>query len=176
VGILSRKVAFPTELHWATVKRLLPYHNGTQDYGIQISHQSDILAGHANADWGGESDRKSVSGFVITAGRVPISWGCRKQTAIALSTTEAEYASLSEASREVTWIRNLCESPGHKRAREKRGATVPVHTLPTPDYVIRALCAFGRRMLSPPISVSSLEMARSGLTMFGRTLTSRDLL
>jgi hypothetical protein len=61
------------------------------------------------------SDRKSVSGFVITIGRVPTSWGSRKQTAIAPSTTEAEYARLSEAPREVTWIRNLCESLGHKQ-------------------------------------------------------------
>jgi hypothetical protein len=70
---------------------------------------------HADADWGGESDRKSVSGFVITIGRVPISWGSRKQTAIALSTTEAEYASLSEASREATWIRKLCASRGYNQ-------------------------------------------------------------
>jgi hypothetical protein len=36
VGILSRKVASPTELHWAAVKRLLRYLKGTQDYGIHI--------------------------------------------------------------------------------------------------------------------------------------------
>jgi hypothetical protein len=52
---------------------------------------------------------------------------------------------------------------GFKRARENHGATGPLPTLPTPDYVIGALRAFVRRMLSPPITVSSLEMARSGL-------------
>jgi hypothetical protein len=52
---------------------------------------------------------------------------------------------------------------GFKRAPEKRGAAGLVPTLPTPDYVIGALCAIVRRMLTPPISVSSLEMARSGL-------------
>jgi hypothetical protein len=88
VGILSQNVASPTELHWAAVKRLLRYLKGTQDYGTHISPQSDTLLGHADTDWGCESDRKSVSGFVITIGRVPISWGSRKQTAIALSSTE----------------------------------------------------------------------------------------
>jgi hypothetical protein len=115
VRFLSRKVASPTELHWAAVKRLLRYLSGTQDYGIHISPQSDTLVDHADADWGDESDRKSVSSFVVTIGRVPISWGSRKQTAISLSTTEAEYARLSEASREVTWIRNLFESLGHQQ-------------------------------------------------------------
>jgi hypothetical protein len=117
VGILSRNVASPTELHWAAVKRLLRYLKGTQDYGIHISSQSDTLVVHADADWGGESDRKSVSGFVITIGCVPISWRSRKQTAIALSITEAEYAILSEASREVTWIRKFCECLGHKQRK-----------------------------------------------------------
>jgi hypothetical protein len=38
------------------VKRLLRYLKGTQEYGIHISPQSDTLVGHADADWGGESD------------------------------------------------------------------------------------------------------------------------
>jgi hypothetical protein len=52
---------------------------------------------------------------------------------------------------------------GFKRAGEKHGAVGPVPTLPTPDYVIGAQCAFVRRLLTPPISVWSLEMARCGL-------------
>jgi hypothetical protein len=63
-----------------------------------------------------------------------------------------------------------------KRARENHGAAGPVPTLPTPGDVIGALCAFARRMLTPPISVSSLEMARSGLVNVCSTLTSRGLL
>jgi hypothetical protein len=52
---------------------------------------------------------------------------------------------------------------GFKCVREKHGAAGPVPTLPTPDYVIGALFAFVRRMLTPPISVLSFEMALSGL-------------
>ena len=36
-----------------------------------------------------------------------ITWGSRKQTVIALSSTEAEYVALSEASREAMWLRHL---------------------------------------------------------------------
>jgi hypothetical protein len=58
-------------------------------------------------------------------------------------------------------VRNSID--GFKRSRENHDAGGPVPTLPTPDYVIGALCAFVPRMLKPPISASSLEMARSGL-------------
>jgi hypothetical protein len=68
-------------------------------YGLHIVPTNDQLIGLADADWGGESDHKSVSGFVITLGNVPVSWGRKKQTAVALSSTEAEYASLSEAAK-----------------------------------------------------------------------------
>jgi hypothetical protein len=36
----------------------------------------------------------------------------KKQTSIALSSTEAEYVALSEAAREVCWLRNLYEELG----------------------------------------------------------------
>jgi hypothetical protein len=52
---------------------------------------------------------------------------------------------------------------GFKRAGEKHGRAEPVPTLLTPDYVIGPLCALVRGILTPYISVSSLEMARSGL-------------
>jgi hypothetical protein len=62
-------------------------------YGLHIAPTNYQVGGHADADWGGESDRKSVSGFVITLGNVPVSWGSKKQLAVTLSSTEAEYAS-----------------------------------------------------------------------------------
>ena len=36
-----------------------------------------------------------------------ITWKSKKQTIIALSTTEAEYIALSDAGREACWLRNL---------------------------------------------------------------------
>jgi hypothetical protein len=38
-----------------------------------------------------------------------ITWGSRKQTTVALSSTEAEYVALSEARQEACWLRNLFE-------------------------------------------------------------------
>jgi hypothetical protein len=46
-----------------------------------------------------------------------ITWRSKKQTTIALSSTEAEYVALSKAGREVCWLRNLYEELGQKQQR-----------------------------------------------------------
>jgi hypothetical protein len=102
-------------IHFTAVKRILRYLKGTSDYGIRICPTTDKLIGHADSDWAGESDRKSVSGFVATLGDVPVAWWSKKQAAVALSSTEAEYASLSETSQEIMWLRGLCKALGHKQ-------------------------------------------------------------
>ena len=40
-------------------------------------------------------------------GGVPVSWKSKRQQTVALSTAEAEYMALSDASREVTWLRGI---------------------------------------------------------------------
>jgi hypothetical protein len=47
-------------------------------------------------------------------------WKSKKQTVIALSSTEAEYVALSEAGREATWLRNLYGELGYPQ----KGPTV----------------------------------------------------
>jgi len=53
--------------------------------------------------------RKSTSGTRQFLGNALISWLCRKQNTIALSTTEAEYVSASNCCSQVLWIRNQLE-------------------------------------------------------------------
>jgi hypothetical protein len=55
---------------------------------------------------------KSTTGYVFLAAGVAITWKSKKQTVIALSSTEAEYVALSEAGREATWLRNLYNKLG----------------------------------------------------------------
>ena len=58
-----------------------------------------------DADWAGcRVDRKSTSGYVFKIGGAPVSWCSRKQCAVALSSTEAEYISMSEAAKEAIWL------------------------------------------------------------------------
>eukprot|EP00253_Pinus_taeda_P031179 PITA_31179 len=41
-----------------------------------------------------------------------VSWMSKKQTVVALSTTEAEYMATTHASKEVVWLQRLCSSMG----------------------------------------------------------------
>jgi hypothetical protein len=55
---------------------------------------------------------KSRSGYVLTLGNIPILWGSKLQTEIALSTCESEYISLSTAMRQLLPVRDLLQEIG----------------------------------------------------------------
>jgi hypothetical protein len=68
--------------------------------------------GYSDAAYTNSDDCKLTSGYVfIVAGGV-ITWRSKKQTTVALSSTEAEYIALSEAGHEACWLRNLYEELG----------------------------------------------------------------
>ena len=46
-------------------------------------------------------------GYIFLASGGAITWKSKKKTIIALSLTEAEYITLTEAGREASWLRNL---------------------------------------------------------------------
>ncbi len=71
---------------------------------------SDILTAYADADWAGDSqDRKSTTGYLFRLGEIPITWNSKKQTTVALSSTEAEYMALTEGTKEAIWLRRLLQ-------------------------------------------------------------------
>jgi hypothetical protein len=53
------------------------------------------------------STTKSRTGYIISFAGCPITWASKLQTQIALSTTEAEYITLSQSLREVIPMINL---------------------------------------------------------------------
>lgn len=74
------------------------------------------LVGYSDSDYSGDPyKRRSVTGFVFTFGGTAISWKSGLQKVLALSTTEAEYIALSEASKEAIWLRNLVGEFGYKQ-------------------------------------------------------------
>nr|GEW17585.1 copia protein [Tanacetum cinerariifolium] len=73
--------------------------NGTPDSGFE-------LTGFLDADYAGCKDTfKSTSGGAQFLGEKLVSWSSKKQGCTALSTTEAEYVSLSAYCAQVLWIR-----------------------------------------------------------------------
>ncbi len=87
------------------------YLKATQDYGLHYgSPGKAALHAYSDADWGSTYDQKSISGIVVFLGDALVSWASKKQSTIALSTTEAEMIAMSEAARERLCLSNLCKS------------------------------------------------------------------
>eukprot|EP00253_Pinus_taeda_P025381 PITA_25381 len=58
---------------------------------------------------------KSTAGYVFTLGSGPITWACKKQAAISLSSAEAEYRGAVEASKEALWLRQILSDFGFEQ-------------------------------------------------------------
>ncbi|XP_065085933.1 uncharacterized protein LOC135707939 [Ochlerotatus camptorhynchus] len=104
-----------TEEHWVHLKRVLRYLQGTTDYKLVYRRQVSptILEAYADADWGNDpNDRRSVSGFVIKLCGSVVAWTTKKQSSVALSTTEAELMALCLTSCELAWMAKLLSSIG----------------------------------------------------------------
>lgn len=111
-SILGRKVNQPTVADWLEAKRVLRYLIGTCDLKLHIGGEGELV-GFADTDWAENvTDRKSTSGYMFRFGDGVMSWTARKQTCVALSSTEAEYISLSESCQELQWILKLMQDFG----------------------------------------------------------------
>lgn len=108
VSMLSQFNNCYSQVHWSAAKRVLRYLQKTIDHGIVFRKIDDNLVGYADSDWGNSiDDRRSYTGFVFTLSGACISWESRKQRTVALSSTEAEYMALSDASKEVLHLKKL---------------------------------------------------------------------
>lgn len=102
--------------HWQAVKRIFRYLKGTTDHKLiyQVNGNPNMHA-FSDADWGSEvDDRRSCSGYVLKMSNAAISWASKRQSIVALSSTEAEYIALSSAVREVIWMRQLAQEVDEK--------------------------------------------------------------
>ena len=81
VGVCARYQAAPKESHLTAVKRIIRYINGTPDYGLWHSKDSNAcIAGYSYADWASSmDDRKSTSGGWFYLGNNLVSWMSKKQ-------------------------------------------------------------------------------------------------
>ena len=96
-GIVGRFQANPKESHLHAVKRIFKYLQGTQKFGLWYPSDTNLtLHAYTNADLlGSVDDRKRTSGGAFYMGSRLVSWLRKKQSLIALSTTEAEYVSVA---------------------------------------------------------------------------------
>ena len=74
------------------------------------------LTGYFDSDWAENlDDIKSTSGYVFNIGTGVVSWSSKKQPTISLSSIEAKYKALCNATCEVVWLRRILEYIGNKQ-------------------------------------------------------------
>ena len=114
VGVYTRYQAAPKESHLTAAKQIIRYVNGTPDYGLWYSKDSNVcLAGYLDAEWAGSvDDRKSTSGGCFYLGNNLISWMSMKQNYVSLSTAEAEYIAVGSCCTQLPWMKKLLHDYG----------------------------------------------------------------
>ena len=113
----ARFSANPRASHAAAIRQIVRYLIGTRDKGLVLSPTKHQFVVWCDADFAGNWNKdtsavdimtaKSRSGYVITYASCPVLWTSKMQTEVALSTTEAEYISLSQSLRETIPLMEL---------------------------------------------------------------------
>jgi hypothetical protein len=108
----------PRSPHSVAVKQIVRYLKGTADEGLIMTIDDKALVDcYVDADFCGAFNKKfdledpatakSRTRYVIYVFSIPLCWGSKLQNEIALSTMEAEYVALLQATREVLALHNL---------------------------------------------------------------------
>ncbi|XP_050111865.1 uncharacterized mitochondrial protein AtMg00810-like [Malus sylvestris] len=109
VNVACQYMNNPTDVHYALVKRILRYVQGTINCGLTYSASSDqSITAFSDSDWAADPNtRRSITGFVVYMGNNPISWQSKKQSSVSRSSTEAEYKALAHCVADMAWIHLL---------------------------------------------------------------------
>ena len=110
VGVVSRFLSDPRKEHWAEVKGILRYLQGTSKMSLCFGKGKPIIDGFTDSDMVGYIDsRKSTSGYLITFAGGAVAWQSRLHKCVALSTTEAEFIAITEACKELLWLKKFLQ-------------------------------------------------------------------
>ncbi|KAJ6102323.1 Reverse transcriptase RNA-dependent DNA polymerase [Penicillium sp. IBT 16267x] len=109
---VARFARNPGPTHFSAVQKILRYLRGTSHLSLTYSafdnsvKHFQLLHGFTDADWAGPHSeaRLSTTGYVFKLAGGAVTWQSRKQTSVALSSTEAEYMGQSHAIQECVWL------------------------------------------------------------------------
>lgn len=95
--------------HWTAVKRIFRYLKGTMNWKLRYTKEKEArLIAYTDSDWASDVDkRRSCTGFVTSISNAAISWNSKRQSTVALSSTEAEYIALSSTVCEIVWLKQF---------------------------------------------------------------------
>ena len=107
VTALSQYLQNPGRPHWEQAKRTIRYLKGTREWKLTFGATGGV-EGFSDANWGNDvDDRHSICGYIFVINGGAISWSSKKQSVVALSSTEAEYIGITHAAKEAIWVRHL---------------------------------------------------------------------
>ena len=103
-------------VQWTAVKRIFRYLCGTVNRGIVFTKSKGLqIVTYCDSDWGNDPDtRRSKTGYVVTVAGGAAAWQTKSQKSVALSSCEAEFYALCEASKEVMWVSSFLTELGVK--------------------------------------------------------------
>ncbi|GJW66315.1 retrovirus-related pol polyprotein from transposon TNT 1-94 [Tanacetum coccineum] len=100
--------AKPTKKNLEAIKRVFWYLRGTINWGLWYSKDTAMaLTAYADANHAGCQDtRRSTSGSAQFLRDKLVSWSSKKQKSTAISTTKAEYITMSGCCAQILWMRS----------------------------------------------------------------------
>lgn len=98
-----------TEKHWKQAKHVLRYLQQTKSMGIKYQKANEKQAiGYSDASWNNNTeDGKGFSSYIFILAGGAITWQCKKQAVVALSTCESEFMAITEGIKEWLWLKKL---------------------------------------------------------------------
>jgi hypothetical protein len=115
----ARFTTSPRRIHELALRRIVRYLKATANKGYILRpsitrHLDCYVDAHFAGSWTASTSSdptsvKSRTGYVITFASCPVLWCSKFQTEVALSTTEAEYIALSQATRDLVPMRDLLQ-------------------------------------------------------------------
>ncbi len=117
---LSKVLDSLTPASFKEMLRVIKYVLDTKEYGLRVhptkaADEMWELICFCDSDYAVDPDsRKSVTGYVLYMKGVPVCCKSKAQRSVTLSSTEAEWIALSEATKEIIFVLQLLESLGIK--------------------------------------------------------------
>jgi hypothetical protein len=111
---MVQHAANPSQDHLDRALHICRYLAGTSNYALVYNGKSNKgLIACTDSDWASNPvDCRSTTGYMVKLADGIFSWNSRAQCTVAMSSTEAEYMSLSDTSQQLVWIKVLLSELG----------------------------------------------------------------